>query len=222
MNKEKVIIVGSSGHSKVILDIFEKQGKYEIIGLLDAYRTPGEETLGYRVLGKEEDLPVLLEQYPDGNLFVAIGDNWIRHKVVMKIMSLTPNVNFASAIHPSAQIGKHVRIGNGVAVMAGAVVNADTQLGDFTIVNTGACIDHDSHIAAFSSLAPGVKTGGKVFVGEFSAVSIGATLLHGVSVGKHTVIGAASLVLKNCGDNLIMYGVPAREIRKRESGEKYL
>ncbi|MEY4111477.1 MAG: hypothetical protein RLZZ46_1833, partial [Bacteroidota bacterium] len=87
---------------------------------------------------------------------------------------------------------------------------------------TGACIDHDSHIAAFSSLAPGVKTGGKVFVGEFSAVSIGATLLHGVSVGKHTVIGAASLVLKNCGDNLIMYGVPAREIRKRESGEKYL
>jgi len=74
----------------------------------------------------------------------------------------------------------------------------------------------------FSSLAPNATTGGSVSIGEFSAISIGATIKHGISIGKHSVIGAGALLMKNCGDNLIMYGIPAKEIRKREIGEKYL
>jgi len=222
MNKETVLIVGSSGHAKVIIDIFEKEGKYEILGLLDAYRNIGEETLGYMVVGKEENLPDLLLKNPNCKLFVAIGDNWIRQKVVNKIIDIVPNIDFASAIHPSAQIGKNVRIGKGVAVMAGAVINSDTIIEDFTIINTKASIDHDSKMLKFSSLAPNVTVGGNVSIGEFSAISIGATIKHGVSIGNHTVIGAGALLMKSCGDNLVMYGVPAKEIRKREIGEKYL
>ena len=30
MNKPKVLIFGSSGHAKVVIDIFEKEGIYEI------------------------------------------------------------------------------------------------------------------------------------------------------------------------------------------------
>jgi acetyltransferase-like isoleucine patch superfamily enzyme len=74
----------------------------------------------------------------------------------------------------------------------------------------------------YSSMAPNVTTGGNVSIGEFSAISIGATIKHGLSIGDHSIIGAGALLMKNCGDNLIMYGVPAKEIRKREIGEKYL
>lgn len=222
MNKETVLIVGSSGHSKVIIDIFEKEDKYKILGLLDAYRNIGEETLGYKVVGKEENLPDLLSENPNCKLFIAIGDNWIRQKVVNKIIDIIPNIDFASTIHPSAQIGKNVRIGKGVAIMAGAIINSNTIIEDFIIINTKASIDHDSKMSKFSSLAPNVTTGGNVSIGEFSAISIGATIKHGISIGEHTVIGAGALLLKNCGDNLIMYGFPAKEIRKREKGDKYL
>ncbi|MDI9337585.1 MAG: hypothetical protein QM539_04070 [Alphaproteobacteria bacterium] len=44
--------------------MFEKEGKYEILGLLDAYRNIGEETLGYKVVGKIESL----KNYPKMNL----------------------------------------------------------------------------------------------------------------------------------------------------------
>lgn|SRR3989338_4398637 len=224
MNKPTVLIVGSSGHSKVIIDIFEKEGKYKILGLLDAYRNIGEETLslGYNVIGKEENLPELLLENPNCKIFIAIGDNWIRQKVMNKIVDIIPTIDFATTIHPSAQIGKNVRIGNGVAIMAGAIINSETSIGNFTIINTKASIDHDSKMFEFSSLAPNVTTGGNVSIGEFSAISIGATIKHGISIGKHSIIGAGALLLKNCGDNLIMYGVPAKEIRKREIGEKYL
>lgn len=222
MNKKKVLIIGSSGHSKVVIDIFEKEGTYDIIGLLDTYRNIGEETLGYKILGSEDDLPQIIARHPNCKVFVAIGDNWIRKKMVTKVISIMPNVNFATAIHPSAQIGRHTSIGEGVVIMAGAIVNSGANIGDFTIINTKASIDHDSKMLSFSSLAPNVTTGGNVLIGEFSAMAIGATIQHGISIGKHSVIGAGSILMRNCGDNLVMYGVPAKKIRKREVGEKYL
>ena len=55
----RIVVVGSSGHAKVVLDIVEKQERYAVLGLLDRFREPGESTLGYEVLGAEEDLPAL-------------------------------------------------------------------------------------------------------------------------------------------------------------------
>ncbi len=222
MGKQRVLIIGSSGHAKVIIDIFEKEDKYQIIGLLDSFRKLGEETLGYRVIVHEDDFADFILQNPDCSIFIAIGDNWIRNRVVDRILSIAPNVEFATAIHPSAQIGKNVQIGKGTAVMAGVIVNSSATIGNFAILNTKASMDHDCRMGDFSSLAPGVTIGGNVTIGDFSAISIGATVKHNVSIGKHSVVGAGAVLLKNCGDNCIMYGVPAKEIRSRQVGEKYL
>ena len=222
MNKETVLIIGSSGHAKVVIDIFEKEGKYEIAGLIDDFRNKGEETLGYKIIGNESDLPDLHLKNPNWKLFIAIGDNWVRHNVVNRIIDKIPDIEFASAIHPSAQIGKDVKIGKGVAIMAGAIVNSNSTIGDFTIINTKASLDHDGEMQPFSSLAPNATCGGNVSVGAFSAISISATIKHGISIGSHTIIGAASVLLKSCGDHLILYGCPAKEIRKREVGDRYL
>lgn len=222
MIKQTVIIAGSSGHLKVIIDIFEKENKYEILGLLDPDKNIGENVSRYEVIGRDEDLPALILGKDSCKIFVAIGDNWLRQRVVNKLIAISPNIDFASTIHPSAQIGKDVQIGKGVAIMAGAIINSSTVIEDFTIINTKASIDHDCRMLKFSSLAPNATTGGNVIICEYSAISIGATIKHGISIGKHTVIGAGALLMKNCSENQIMYGVPAKEIRKREIGEKYL
>tara|TARA_B110000211_G_C14076953_1_gene552550 strand:- start:217 stop:888 length:672 start_codon:yes stop_codon:yes gene_type:complete len=222
MDKDKVIIIGSSGHSKVVIDLFEKEGKYDIIGLIDDFREIGGETLGYKVLRGDLDVPELLKINPDAKLFVAIGDNWIRKIVVDKFESMIPNVTFATVVHPSAQIGKNVILGKGIAIMAGAIINSSSLIGDFTIINTKASIDHDCEMGDFSSLAPNVTTGGNVSIGSYSAISISATVLQGVSVGTHCVIGAGALLLKSCEDNLVLYGSPAKEIRSRNIGDTYM
>ncbi len=222
MDKPKVIIIGSQGHAKVVIDIFEKENKYQIIGLIDAFRENGEETLGYKVLGNEEDLPELLQKHPGCEVFIAIGDNWVRYKEMMKVKEFVHNVKFATTIHPSAQLGKNVKVGIGVAIMPGVIINSDSIIGDFAVVNTKSSMGHDSKMHNFSSLAPDVTTGGNVTIGEFSAISIGAIIKHGISVGSHTVVGAGALLMKNCGDNIVIYGIPATTIRKREIGEKYL
>jgi sugar O-acyltransferase (sialic acid O-acetyltransferase NeuD family) len=222
MNKSSVLIFGSSGHAKVIIDIFEKDERFEIIGLIDDFRNIGEKTLDYKVLGKGDDIAVLNKKYPDAMIFVAVGDNWMRQIVVNKIISIVPEIKFATAIHPSAQIGKNVKIGRGVAIMAGTIINSDSFLGDFTIVNTKASIDHDCKLFQYASVAPGTVLGGNVTVGEYSAISIGAVIKNEIKIGKHSIIGAGALVLKDCEDNVVMYGCHAKKIRDRIAGEKYL
>ncbi len=220
--KKKAIIVGSSGHAKVVIDIFEKAGEYEILGLIDSFRPAGEKTCGYKILGSEGIAPILLRETPEVEFFVAIGENFSRAEIIRKLEELDPKIKFAKAVHPSAQIGRDVTIGRGSAVMAGAVINAGANIGDFAIINTKASLDHDCELGEYSSVAPGATLGGNVKVGEYSAVSIGATVLQKTAIGEHSVIGAGAVLTKDCGSQEILYGIPAKFVRKREKSEGYL
>lgn len=223
MKKSQVLIVGASGHAKVVIDIFEKSQQVEIIGLIDAEPQPTPDVLGYPVLGKEWELQhILLQKYHYAQVFIAVGNNYNRKLVYQKIKNIAPHTIFATAIHPSAQIGKSVQIGQGVAIMAGSIINSDTFIGNFSIVNTKASIDHDCVIREFSSIAPGATLGGTVKIGEMSAIGIGATIKHSINIGNHTVIGAGAVVLNDIGHHCVAYGVPAKVIRSRNENENYL
>lgn len=219
---DNIVIVGSSGHAKVVIDVVEHEGKHRIAGLLDRYRTPGEQTLGYQVLGREEDLLELVVSHRLSGVIVAIGDNFIRSMVAARVGDVCPDLPFVSAIHPNASIAKEVSIGDGTVIMAGVVVNPCCSIGRFCILNTNSSLDHDSIMEDFSSLAPRATTGGNCRIGGHSAISIGAVLSYGVHIGEHSVIGAGSIVLKDLDSFRVAYGTPAAEVRRRSMGDRYL
>ena len=128
---ESILLVGSSGHAKVTADIVEKEGRYQIVGLIDAFRSVGEKTLGYSVLGAEMDLPKLSVEYDVKGLIIGIGDNSVRARIAGHVADICPGLAFVSAVHPSASVGKESTIGVGTVVMAGAVVNPCCQVGRF-------------------------------------------------------------------------------------------
>jgi sugar O-acyltransferase (sialic acid O-acetyltransferase NeuD family) len=218
----KIVVVGSSGQAKVVIDILRRQAEFHVVGLIDRFRSVGEATLDLPVLGGEDDLPRLMLAHSLEGVVVAIGDNQVRSIVAARVAELCPGLAFVSAIHPSAQIGMDVSIGPGTVVMAGAVVNPCTRVGRFCILNTNCSLDHDGVMDDFASLAPRAVTGGNCRIGTGAAVGIGAVLLHGVSVGEHAVVGAGSLVTRSIGARVVAYGSPARVIRPRSPGDRYL
>jgi sugar O-acyltransferase (sialic acid O-acetyltransferase NeuD family) len=220
--KNKIVVIGSSGHAKVVLDIIEREGQYHIAGLIDTYKPAGEAFFGYEILGAEETLVKLVSNGDVYGGIIAIGDNWIRHLAAEKIRSLLPGFKFVSAIHPSASLARGATVGDGSVLMAGAIVNSDSRVGNFCILNTNASLDHDSVMEDFSSLAPNATTGGNVAIGGFSAISMGANIIHGLKIGKHSVVGAGAVVLDDLQDYCVAYGIPARVIGKRHEGDKYL
>lgn len=217
---ENLIIIGAAGHAKVIADIVEKEGKHQLIGFLDEKLTG--EALGYPILGTEKNLPQLIEKHRITALIVGVGDNHIREKAAARLQANFPKMNFPPIIHPGASLGKEVRIGAGTVVMAQAVVNPGSKVGEFCIINTSASLDHDCTLGDFASLAPGTTIGGDCIIGRKTAIGIGATILHGIHIGEESVIGAAALVNANVPACRVAYGTPAKIVRKREKGEKYL
>lgn len=218
----KIILIGSSGHARVAIDVIESQGLFEIVGLIDDFRALGESSCGYPVLGKVSDLTEICAQQGVGGGLVAVGDNFARSLIQGKISAAYPSFRFITAIHPSAVVSKRAQVGMGVVVMPGAVINAGCMVGDSCIVNTHAVLEHDSRMEEFSSLAPGVVTGGNVRIGRFSAIALGATLRNGVAIGEHTVIGMGAVVTRSIAAYRVAYGEPARVVRERIEGEAYL
>jgi sugar O-acyltransferase (sialic acid O-acetyltransferase NeuD family) len=217
----RIVVIGCSGHARVVVDILE-ENRSCVVGLLDTYKAPGTDVLGYKVLGSDDDLPALRAANICDSAVVAIGDNWVRSRMVERIRELAPDIRFVSAIHPSARIARDVSIGVGTVIMAGVVVNTGCRIGDFCILNTSASLDHDSTMGQFSSLAPRAVTGGGVEIGAFTVIAIGAVVSHAIRVGAHAVVGAGATVVKNVPDRVVAYGTPARTIRERNPGDPYL
>ena len=217
-----IIVIGSSGHAKVVIDCIEKENKYEIIGLLDRFKEVGSSAFGYKIIGKEEDIQNLIKMHKIEGGIIAIGDNFVRYLVYNKVSQTIPEFNFIKVIHPSAQIARNVLIGKGTVIMANTTISSEAVVGNFCIINNNSSLDHDSKMMDYSSLAPGSSIGGNAKIGLFAAVSLGAKVIHGITIGEHTVIGAGATVLKDIPKYVVAYGTPAKVIRNRTAGEKYL
>ena len=66
---KSVVIIGASGHGKVIADIVLKSGD-KVIGFLDDGIEKGKLIVGFEVLGKISDY----KNYSDCEFVIAIGD----------------------------------------------------------------------------------------------------------------------------------------------------
>lgn len=219
---QNIIIFGASGHGSVVLDCIEKEGKYKVAGFIDSFKKTGSYVNEYPILGTEDDLTDIIDKYDIYGGIVAIGDNWIRNTVVEKIKKISPHFKFVSVLHPNAEVGKDVQVGDGSVIMPGVVVNANSYIGHFCILNTNSSLGHDGFMQNFSSLAPKACTGGNLNLGKYSAICLGANVINAISIGNHTVVGAGSLVVGNLESNILAYGAPAKKIRDREIGEPYM
>jgi sugar O-acyltransferase (sialic acid O-acetyltransferase NeuD family) len=215
MSADGIFVIGASGHAKVVIDIVERQSLWRIVGLIDTYKGPGTEIMGYAVLGCESCLPDLMAKHGVDATIIAIGDNRIRHQVALRVASVAPSLAFVNAVHPSARIARDVEMGKGVAIMAGVTINPGTRVGDFCYVNTNASVDHDNVLDPFSCVQPNAATGGNVRLGAFSVLAMGATVVQGISVGADTIVGAGSTVLDDVPDRVVAYGTPCRVVRSR-------
>ena len=111
---ESIILIGGSGHARVIIDCIRASGG-EVFGILDDGLAAGTEVLGVQVLGKTADY----EQYADHPFLIAIGSNAVRRKIAGNL-----KVRWATAVHPSAVVSPYASIGEGTVVMPRAVINA--------------------------------------------------------------------------------------------------
>ena len=219
---KKILIIGVGGHAKVILsEIIQIKGN-RIIGFIDEFKKKNTiiesyKNKQYKVLGRIKDLKKIVDKNTFG--IIGIGTNFNRKKVSEEINKI---FNWATIISKNSKINGNVEIGKGSIIVSGSVVNTGTKIGEHCIINTSSSIDHDNTFKNYSSTGPGVITGGNVKLGQCSYLGIGSTVKHRITIQDNTIIGAQSLVLKNCDKNSIYFGIPAKKIKDRENNSNYL
>ena len=219
---KNIILIGGGNQAHYTIDIIKKEGKYNIVGIIDSIQEIGSDRFGYKILGRQENLKELISIYNIEGGIISIGDNWSRYYVYNQILDIVSDFNFVNAIHPSVVIGNTTELGVGVVAMAGCIFNPKAKIGNFTFFATGAQVEHDNEIGDFASISAGSLTGGYVKLGKFSAITLGVTIMDRIEIGENTVVGAGSLVIKSLPDNVLAYGNPAKIIRDRAKGEKFL
>ncbi|KWW14060.1 acetyltransferase [Peribacillus simplex] len=206
--KNNLLIIGASGHGKVVADIAFKMNKWNSIAFLDDDQTLYS-SMGKSIIGKSSDAKTYINYY---DIFVGIGNNTIREKLQEELEALGASIPIL--IHPNAVIGDQVELESGTVVMAGAIINCCTKIGKGCIINTGTTIDHDNSIGDYAHISPGAHLAGTVKVGQRSWLGIGSIVSNNVKITSGCKVGAGAVVVKDITEAGTYVGVPVRRVKK--------
>lgn len=194
----RLIIIGASGHGKVVADIAALNGYKDIVFLDD--NEDIKECAGWPVIGNSKEAP-------EGELFIAVGNPEARKR----LMELYKGKVQPTLIHPKAVVAKDAAIGSGSVVMAGAVINPGARIGKGCIINTCSSVDHDCVVEDFCHVAVGAHLSGTVVVGTGTWIGTGAIVSNNVNICGGCMIGAGAVVIKDIDKPGTYIGVPARK-----------
>ncbi|WP_158859882.1 acetyltransferase [Lunatibacter salilacus] len=204
----KLILLGYSGHSFVVLDVASSLG-YRVIGYLERFeKEKNPHQLEY--LGNEKDYQPK-DDVTDLFFFPAVGDGPIRKKLV-EFLTFR-DWRQVHLVDRSATVSDYATLGLSTLVCPKAVVNSFATVGVGCIINSGAVVEHECKLEDFVHVAPGAVLAGDVKVGRNSFIGAGSVIKEGVKIGENIIVGAGSLVLKDICDPGIYIGSPVKKIK---------
>lgn len=204
-----ILLVGGGGHAKAIIDALNDTDT--AYGILEKDSDQiGKTVCGIPVIGTDAEIDTL--QSRGFSRFILgcghVGNYQLRKKLFRRFLE----AGFApvNIIHPTAWVSPYAHIGQGNAVLAGAVINAGTVLGDNNIVNTRAVVEHDVQGGCNIHFAPGSVVCGGSVIGSDTLIGAGAVVIQCMTVGERVLVGAGSTVTRPVADDTRALGSPAR------------
>lgn len=185
---------------------------FTIKGILDLPSELGKKTLGYEVIGNDDDI----SQYADEcDFIVTIGfikNPALRNKLHTRIEKAGGKL--ATVIASTAHVSKHATVGAGTVVLHGAMVNSGAQIGKGCIINTLSNIEHDSVIGDYCHISTGAMVNGDCKVGENTFLGSQSVMVNATSIPANSVFAAGCMIRKSQTVEGIYAGNPAVLMKK--------
>lgn len=212
----EIILYGGTGQSKVVRPIIEFY-RHKVISIFDD--TPNLKP-PFNDIPLFQGLPDIISgsysKIPSNIGFViCIGNT--HGQVRVKLNTKLTGMGFKpeSVIQSSAIIAKNSILGDGIQVMAGAIIMPYVKIGLQYIINTKASIDHESIIEEGCKVSPGATLCGSVHMQKYSWIEAGATILPFTNIGINATIGKGSVINKNVNSIITVISNPATQVLKK-------
>lgn len=203
-----LFIYGSGAQGRVALDILRISDPNSTVYFIDDNsEMVGSEINNSKVISYDDAFD--MESNP--KIHIAFGSPFLRRKIGEKIK--VKGACDLTIIHPNAFIAGSSRIGRGSIICSHSTINSNVSIGDYTLINNHVLVEHDTMIAPYASISPGTVVGGRCIIGDSAFIGSSVTILARTRIGKESIIGMGSMVLKDVEAGQLYYGVPAVKIK---------
>lgn len=204
---DEVIIVGAGGHGREVAHVLRARRAADLaaprlVGFVDdadvdpTLLAPFAPRLGTVAQG--------LAAHPRAAVIGGVADGRVRWGLV------AGRTATAALIHPLADVGEDVVLGEGTVICSHASLTTHVTVGVHVHISRGAAIGHDAVLEDYVSIMPLAAVSGSVRLGARVFVGTGAVIRQGVTVGEDAVVGMGAVVLRDVPAGVTVIGSPAR------------
>ena len=219
MRKERdcmkdLMIIGASGFGREVAWLTERINEvspsWNLKGFIDDNEALwGTEVDGIKVLGGCDHVA----SYPQAYYVCAVAASKTRKRIIGKLKTLVSDIRFATLIDPSVIVSERAEIGNGSVICAGSIISVDLKIMQHVIVDWNCTVGHDVTMESFVTLYPNVNVSGNTKIEECVELGTGTQIIQGKTIGRDTIVGAGSVVVRDLPSGCTAVGIPAKPIK---------
>jgi acetyltransferase EpsM len=219
-----IIILGAGENGAMAVDIIEdinaEKPTFNVIGFLDDDKKKiGTEMAGFPVMGKMDTWGQYKNAGFTSPLVTTPKKNHLKISIVNKLN--IPKENYINIISPAINLSRLTSIGTGNMILNGAQLQSNVQIGSHVYISNNSVICSNSIIDDYTNISNSVSIMGGVHINEGAYIGANCSIIGYISVGKWSIIGMGSVVLKPVKDYEIVAGNPARVIGRNTAAEDY-
>lgn len=207
---KQLLIIGARGWGREVYDAISKtpdihNGEMVIKGFLDSKTDAFDGLRGNYspIICAPEDYEI----QPNDVFFVAMGDpHWRKHYAELIAMK---GGHFYTYISPYAYVLNTALIGEGSFIGRWSTVSDNVTIGKHVIMHSFSVVGHDAIVKDYGTLLNAAFMGGYSEIGECSVMNPKSMIIPHKKVGNNVKIGAASVVIRNMGNDISVFGNPA-------------
>jgi UDP-perosamine 4-acetyltransferase len=213
-----LVIIGSGGHACCMLDVARLVG-FSAVGFIDRTQETGAFVNDLPILGGDE---LLSDKAFMRDHCFAVGIGNPRARRLYGELLLHREADCPAIINPSSFVSAHASVGRGVLLMGMNAVNHGVRLDDFAALDWQVTIGHGAYLGRAVFAGPGSRVAGDVSCDEEVYLGLGCQVIEQVKIGRGSLIGAGSTVIRDIPEAVIAVGSPARVVGENRVDEAEL
>ena len=205
-----LLILGTEVHAAEMVEIVERVNRvnptWNLLGLIALKEDQIGRTInGASVLGPPSDI----ERFSHA---CCVPENTWPHEQTI------PRERLVSLIDPSVFVSRTAQIGVGCVFYPHCYIGLKARIGDRVFCLSNSVINHDDVIEDHVIIASGVTLAGFVTVESDCYLGQGSVCREFLRIGRGSLIGMGSVIIRDVPPNSVMAGNPARKLRERKDG----
>jgi len=209
---QNLLIIGARGYGREVFHHVKackgNDTEFRIKGYLDDKTDALNDFPGYPpIIDSVENYEI----QNDDVFICALGE--IKYKKKYTEIIINKGGEFISIIPEKIQMRLNTRIGKGCIFSRDTIISCDVTIGDFVSVQGYSVIGHDARIGNWCQLEAFSFIGGGAELGDEVTIHPHAIIHPYKKVGKGSIVGAGSFVIRNIGEYESVFGNPATKLK---------